>query len=331
MKERNSALDYAKAIGIALVVLGHVLEYSGATGAVYKLIYSFHMPLFFVISGIAMSYKTQANRRAEIGKAVKGLLLPYVVWSLLYLTALSVIGGVQMKERIYAFLSLRGLPPLWFLADLFLAKVLLIAVGERLQNRRFRIAALLASVALTLLLYPIMSRINDKGMLLLYPAQAVYRVFPTISFLLAGYSIGTNEKLFDERKVSVSAASICIFVLLQAVSEGTVNMHQCSLGNPLIFLLTGTSGAVAVIFFCKLLPKTLVWLSKIGRRSLDIMLLHYWRPIPLYPLITTIIPTSGPLSIVAVFILVFAFAVVAGSILNQCRTKVSEKGIPVWF
>lgn len=318
MKERNPALDYAKAIGIMLVVLGHVLEYAGETGAVYKLIYAFHMPLFFVISGIAMSYKTHTDRRTEIEKALKGLLLPYIVWSLIYLAALSLIGGVQMKERIYAFLSLRGLPPLWFLADLFLAKLLLIATGDRLRNRRFRIAALLASVVLTLLLYPIISQFDDRGLLLRYPAHAVCRVFPTITFLLVGYLVGIHEDLLDKNKTPILAAAICIFALLQSLSGETVNMHQCSLGNPLIFLLTGTSGAAAVIYLCKLLPKTLVWLSEIGRRSLDIMLLHYWRPIPLIPFVFEYVTRSCALAFIAVFL----SATVLGFLLSAIRIKV---------
>lgn len=42
---RLTAFDMAKGIGIILAILGH----SGIAGA--KCIYSFHMPLFFIISG----------------------------------------------------------------------------------------------------------------------------------------------------------------------------------------------------------------------------------------------------------------------------------------
>lgn len=51
-------VDLSKAIGIILVVYGHVargLDSAGMTFALFKsvdsIIYSFHMPLFFVLSG----------------------------------------------------------------------------------------------------------------------------------------------------------------------------------------------------------------------------------------------------------------------------------------
>lgn len=54
-------LDYAKGIGIFLVVLGHtlramvnseILESSITVNSIDRWIYAFHMPLFFLISGL---------------------------------------------------------------------------------------------------------------------------------------------------------------------------------------------------------------------------------------------------------------------------------------
>lgn len=52
MKSRNEYIDIAKGIAIFLVVWGHVIKYTLPTGNdIYNLIYSFHMPVFFCISG----------------------------------------------------------------------------------------------------------------------------------------------------------------------------------------------------------------------------------------------------------------------------------------
>lgn len=48
-KERLHWLDYSKAIGMYLVVLGHVFKDN--TQLLKDIIYSFHMPLFFFLSG----------------------------------------------------------------------------------------------------------------------------------------------------------------------------------------------------------------------------------------------------------------------------------------
>jgi len=85
-------MDYAKAIGIVLVVYGHVARGLMNAGmapdspwmaALDRSIYSFHMPLFFFLSG--MSFAGSLSRHGApsllLGK-VDTILYPYVIWSL---------------------------------------------------------------------------------------------------------------------------------------------------------------------------------------------------------------------------------------------------------
>lgn len=72
---RLTAFDIAKGIGIILVILGH----SGITGVRY--IYSFHMPLFFIISGYFLSER--GTTKDYILKKTKQLMLPYAYGCLL--------------------------------------------------------------------------------------------------------------------------------------------------------------------------------------------------------------------------------------------------------
>jgi len=68
-KQRVAFLDYAKAIGIILVVLGHVINTQGnilpSGKIVLQYIYSFHMPLFFIISGIIIGNKINKYTPSE--------------------------------------------------------------------------------------------------------------------------------------------------------------------------------------------------------------------------------------------------------------------------
>ena len=61
MENRSHWVDYAKAIGIVLVVYGHVLKGLHSAGIKmpeafyelsYSIVYTFHMPLFFFLSGL---------------------------------------------------------------------------------------------------------------------------------------------------------------------------------------------------------------------------------------------------------------------------------------
>ena len=80
---RDISLDYAKGIGILLVVLGHVIQQTNCSSDIKYftvLIYSFHMPLFFMITGMIL-YKKDNDTVIEISKEIiklyKRLLIPY--------------------------------------------------------------------------------------------------------------------------------------------------------------------------------------------------------------------------------------------------------------
>ena len=73
-KQRLEYIDIIKGIGIFLVVLGHVTTNQN----VYHFNYAFHMPLFFIISGMFLHDKPQFIR-----KQAKSLLLPYFSFGLL--------------------------------------------------------------------------------------------------------------------------------------------------------------------------------------------------------------------------------------------------------
>lgn len=68
---RDQSLDIMKGIGILLVVFAHVFHHGG-------IIYQFHMPLFFILSGAAMAYSSSGY---SFKKKFKTLLVPYFVFS----------------------------------------------------------------------------------------------------------------------------------------------------------------------------------------------------------------------------------------------------------
>ena len=91
--ERKYWIDYAKAIGIALVVFGHVIDGLHKAGIgfsdtvfelAYSVIYTFHMPLFFFLSGIFFEHSF--FKRGTFGLTINKLdtlIYPYIVWSIL--------------------------------------------------------------------------------------------------------------------------------------------------------------------------------------------------------------------------------------------------------
>ncbi len=77
-RKRLDFIDYAKAIGIILVVIGHINVYNSSCKA---WIYAFHMPLFFLLSGLLL--KPSDNFKAFINKKARRIMVPYFIWGLI--------------------------------------------------------------------------------------------------------------------------------------------------------------------------------------------------------------------------------------------------------
>lgn len=114
--KRAIELDYAKGIGIFLVVFRHVMilqnDYTETERLLANCINAFTMPLFLIISGLIIGMRATD---IEIGKTARRRLLPYLCWSIVYIMCNLFDNPEWMSgtlERGYACLSGRGIAPL---------------------------------------------------------------------------------------------------------------------------------------------------------------------------------------------------------------------------
>ena len=127
LKNRVTLIDAAKGWGILLVIAGHIITLFSPPS---YFIYGFHMPLFFLISGV-FTKADGVGFFPYVWKMVKRLLLPYV---LIFLTGtvISLLVPVwrvfSFKELILSFLladpGLVHVGATWFLPCLFVVTVL---------------------------------------------------------------------------------------------------------------------------------------------------------------------------------------------------------------
>lgn len=109
IKKRIGWLDICKGIGIILVILGHV--YSDAY-PVKIWIYSFHMPLFFFVSGYL---KGLFKKKTTFKEKIITLIIPY-----LELLIVQIAFYFFIERRFHAF----TMGPIWFLLALFGVEIL---------------------------------------------------------------------------------------------------------------------------------------------------------------------------------------------------------------
>ncbi len=92
MKERILFLDYARTIALFLVVFAHLYS---VDSNVKLYIYAFHMPFFFIASGIL--HKDE-NIIHLVKKLIKKLLIPFCIFLFIGYVFLSCIPIVLLKE-----------------------------------------------------------------------------------------------------------------------------------------------------------------------------------------------------------------------------------------
>lgn len=131
MKKRNHNIDIIKGIAIYCVLWGHCIQCMSGDVDFFnleaiKLIYSFHMPLFALISGY-LFFRTSQKRAIDILKSrLISLGVPFCVWSLLLYIRKCIFDiltehnfEISIMEALHALVS-----GLWFLKSLFIITVL---------------------------------------------------------------------------------------------------------------------------------------------------------------------------------------------------------------
>ncbi|NBH25961.1 hypothetical protein D3Z60_09125 [Lachnospiraceae bacterium] len=78
---RVDEIDIAKGLGILLVIVGHLLP---EDSWMRQIIYSFHMPLFMILSGMVVSDKKESKLSNNIKKE-SNLIIAYLFWSVFYI------------------------------------------------------------------------------------------------------------------------------------------------------------------------------------------------------------------------------------------------------
>ena len=116
MKQRITYLDTTKALLIALVVIGHILNYANPRYDIIpyvlaqEFINSFHMPAFFLLSGMLTDSEKWRSRSAGayFGHKAKSLLVPYLFFECLAIAYKHfALHSVSLLEGLKLMLTLR--------------------------------------------------------------------------------------------------------------------------------------------------------------------------------------------------------------------------------
>ena len=97
-KERIYWIDAAKIIAMFFIVLSHTIAYSEKLQWLYKYVSSFHVVLFFTISGLTFCIEKYHNYKEFFIKKFKSIMVPYFVFAVLFLIPLYMFGNSAAQD-----------------------------------------------------------------------------------------------------------------------------------------------------------------------------------------------------------------------------------------
>lgn len=167
---RVLAYDALKFFAMFLVIWGHCIQFLLSSHHLdepgFCLIYSFHMPLFFIVSGLFSSHSLQSSSGDFLWSKFRQLLLPCLSWGVLMSAANGVqalMTGSWSGEPVW----ITFLNNFWFLKSLFICFVLAYVVRKCCSNfAMFAVVSILFSQFLPFYLVDVMYPLFVLGMFL---------------------------------------------------------------------------------------------------------------------------------------------------------------------
>lgn len=270
--KRDTTFDIMKCFGIIAVIIGHLSSIG------HQFIFSWHMPLFFIVSGY---FYHEKDVKSMIKNDAKRLLLPYFATCLIivayYLFISLISGNNQVNYWIYATLFANGssnhtslyfahfpqIGAIWFLWALFWCKNVFNYIIQKARTFYFSICLIVSIIAILIDNYII----NLPFAFL--PGMAA------IIFYALGYIIRQRGGFIA---LPIIFAVLIIGVWILAFTFSDMSLVRCYFQNYPLNIL----GACGGTYFIWLLSR---WMSKfqtlivsfivwVGRNSLTFLCIH---------------------------------------------------------
>ncbi|TWI54829.1 fucose 4-O-acetylase-like acetyltransferase [Pseudomonas duriflava] len=274
MNSRNLWVDYAKAIGILLVVYGHVIRGLINAGVITvnikthmlidSMIYAFHMPLFFFLSGLFF-YKSllSRDRKGVLFNKVDTIVYPYIVWSIIQgVTEVILARYTNGSATLGEVFSLLWQPrqQFWFLYILFLTFALSILLYGSKSKKVF------TPVLLTSALIYVFQEYAPRQLLLDLTIQNfVYFAF--------GVWFVNIAAAIEAQPARVAVVTLLITAGLQY--QFHIVSHHFYMERGLMTLLIAISAILFLVSLSMILARhPIQWFVTIGTLSMPIYLMH---------------------------------------------------------
>lgn len=272
MNKRIEWIDTAKAVAIILVGIGH---YS-CPKLLMAFIYSFHMPLFFILSGITFNTSKYTFQQFLIRK-LKTLVFPWWIAVVLYAVfqntclALGMSGvhipWINIIPRIFWHYRVGIYDPIyWFIPCLFVTELLLFWILKLCKNRAHLFILMLVCLGAAAGYY------YGVGKVLIWEIDLIplTAFYICLGMFVKNWLINIIDNYDDFKLIFIGISSVVIAFFLSFWNlKSTGNIFAISdvrYGNMGLAVVASFAGSLGVIVLCKYISCGLF--KYIGRNSL---------------------------------------------------------------
>lgn len=281
MTKRIEWIDIAKGMAIILMVISHTIP----NNHFMTLIFSFHMPLFIILSGY--TYKLPKNKSDllyRFKKYVKRLFVPYIITLLIcsFITFLKsnvwafgnfikflVKNFIWGNGADYTFLGIRfvNVGPIWFLITLFFSKIIFDLINYKFSNK---------GVNFNIILYSFFLLGGIEIGLSSWLPQCLDLVFVFLFYLYIGYLF---KKYYSKIKINKALLFIIAFTIWGLCLGININIELAVRKYPfgILSVIESLCASYCIIELCKTFDNTKfinLILTSIGKISLTILCIH---------------------------------------------------------
>lgn len=271
MNQRIAWIDSSKGIGILLVVLGHTF----LPIDLKSFIFSFHVPLFFFISGF-LTTKKDLKFQEFIVKRIKSLIVPYFIYSFIFIIYMIIrvqtgtIENVDITRFLVGVFYSIGVDnwmviiPLWFVTCLFAVELMFFSF-KKLKNDWVILIFLI-----------ILSILGYLQTLFSHPRLpwSIDIALTALVFFGIGYLCSKHTTFFSLKNKYVIFSLLILSILTNVLfTNNNIDMNNNKLGNYFDFYIAASAGIVFTIIISVYLSSSKI-LGYFGRNTLIILALH---------------------------------------------------------
>lgn len=332
-RKRDLTLDITKGVSIIFMVLGH-MHFSDEV--FNKYVYSFHMPLFFIVSGILFSEKRTIK---EIMKSrARALLVPYIsfggVYGVIYIVKCLLshdMYSLKNALKVVLIYPTDGFPfesALWFLPVMFLT-----STGYAAIRKHFNLKWTTATVLLIGILGFIFPILSNQRLPWGIDSTCVALLFFHTGYMIRHFALTgriKNERINHPLLFWVFFLSFAGLNIFLVFLNEKVNLRTMHYGNPVLTYLNAVVGTMIWICISDLLTAThkkMQWiLCRVSELSIVFVCINHGTIHIFRVLVTKVFTTlgisTGVFDIAAIFILSMVFMLFVGTIIDRTKLRI---------